>query len=180
MLNKCMVNRKPTTVPTLSGPLLTLLTFADTYSLCSTKNMPFQTNINLIATSIERSAFVSAFKKQFSSLKTAHYAHIEAQVLTIEKTKNVRLCALKVQQLVDKGWCNESAATINHSCKEILTRRLSKNRKALLINDKLSIHLLSWNLTFPFIHWLNLLMLKILRMKKVALLIYHWRLTMYH
>ena len=31
-------------------------------------------------------------------------------------------CALKVQQLVEKGWCNESAATINLMCSETFKR----------------------------------------------------------
>ena len=37
--------------------------------------------------------------------------------------------ALKVQQLVEKGWCNENASTINLKCNEIFTKGLPKNPK---------------------------------------------------
>ena len=48
------------------------------------------------------SAFVSALKKQISSLNTAYYAQIEAHVLKTNQTENVHQYALKVQQLVEK------------------------------------------------------------------------------
>ena len=54
-------------------------------------------------------AFVQAFKNQFSSQKNAYYA--------------------QVQQLVEKGWCNENASTINLKCNEIFTKGLPKNLK---------------------------------------------------
>ena len=68
------------------------------------------------------STLVSAFKKQFSSQKTAYYAQVEAQALMKKDTQSVRHYAMKVQQLVEKGWYNESAATINLKCNEIFTR----------------------------------------------------------
>ena len=37
--------------------------------------------------------------------------------------------ALKVQQLVEKGCCNENASTINLKCNEIFTKGLPKNLK---------------------------------------------------
>ena len=37
--------------------------------------------------------------------------------------------ALKVQQLVEKSWCNENASTINLKCIEIITKGLPKNPK---------------------------------------------------
>ena len=40
--------------------------------------------------------------------------------------KNFRL---KVQQLVEKGWCNENDSTINLKCNEIFTKSLPKNLK---------------------------------------------------
>ena len=43
--------------------------------------------------------------------------------------KTVRHFALRVQQLVKKGWCNESAATINLKKIEIFTKRLPKKLK---------------------------------------------------
>ena len=33
---------------------------------------------------------------------------------------------LKVQQLIEKGWCNENASTIKLKCNEIFTKRLPK------------------------------------------------------
>ena len=59
------------------------------------------------------SSFVQLFKKQFSSQKTACYAQVEAMSLMKKDNETVRHFALRVQQLVEKGWCNESASTIN-------------------------------------------------------------------
>ena len=73
-------------------------------------------------------AFVQAFKKQFSSQKNAYYAQVEALNLTKEDNERVRHFALKVQQLVEKGWCNENASTINLKCNEIFTKRLCKQK----------------------------------------------------
>ena len=72
-------------------------------------------------------AFVQAFRKQFSSQKNAYYAQVEALNLTKKDNETVRHFALKVQQLVEKGWCNENASTINLKCIEIFTKRLPKN-----------------------------------------------------
>ena len=58
-------------------------------------------------------AFVQAYKKQFSSQKNAYYAQIEAFSLVKKDNETVRHFALKVQQLVEKGWCNEKASAIN-------------------------------------------------------------------
>ena len=74
-------------------------------------------------------AFVQAFKKQFSFQKNAYYAHVEALNLSKKDYKTVCHFALKVQQLVEKGWCNENASTINLNCNEILTNRLPKKLK---------------------------------------------------
>ena len=72
-------------------------------------------------------AFVQAFKKQFSSQKNAYYAPVEALNLSKKDNETVRHFALKVQQLVEKGWCNENASTINLKCNEIFTKGLPKN-----------------------------------------------------
>ena len=72
-------------------------------------------------------AFVQAFKKQFSSQKNAYYAQVEALNLTKKDNETVRHFALKVQQLVEKGWCNENTSTINLKCNEIFTKGLPKN-----------------------------------------------------
>ena len=74
-------------------------------------------------------AFVQAFKKQFSSQKNAYYAQVEALNLIKKDNETVRHFALKVQQLVEKGWCNENASTINLKCNEIFTKGLPKNLK---------------------------------------------------
>ena len=73
--------------------------------------------------------FVQAFKKQFSSHNNAYYAQDEALNLSNKDNETVRHFALKVQQLVEKGWCNENASTINLKCNEIFTKRLPKNLK---------------------------------------------------
>ena len=66
--------------------------------------------------------FVQAFKKQFSSQKNAYYAQVEALNLNKKDNETVRHFALKVQQLIEKGWCNENASTINLKCNEIFTK----------------------------------------------------------
>ena len=75
------------------------------------------------------SAFVQAFKKQFSSQQNAYYAKVEALTLVKKDNETVRHFALKVQQLVEKGWCNENASTVNLKCNEIFTKGLPKNLK---------------------------------------------------
>ena len=65
-------------------------------------------------------AFVQAFKKQFSSQKNSYYDQVEALDYTKKDNEKVRHFALKVQQLVEKGWCNENASTI-------FTKGLPKN-----------------------------------------------------
>ena len=74
-------------------------------------------------------AFVQAFKKQFSSQKNAYYAKVEALNLSKKDNETVRHFALKVQQLVEKGWCNENASTINLKCSETFTKGLPENLK---------------------------------------------------
>ena len=57
------------------------------------------------------SAFVQVFKKQFSSQKNAYCVQVEALTLVKKDTETVRHFASKVQQLVEKVWCNENAST---------------------------------------------------------------------
>ena len=76
-------------------------------------------------------AFVQAFKKQFSSQKNAYYAQVEALTLIKKDNETVRHFALRVQQLVEKGWCNRNTSTINLKCNEIFTKGLPKNLKDL-------------------------------------------------
>ena len=74
-------------------------------------------------------SFVQLFKKQFSSRKTAYYAQVEAMSLMKKDNETVRHFALRVQQLVKKGWCNKSASTINLKNNEIFTKGLPKKLK---------------------------------------------------
>ena len=74
-------------------------------------------------------AFAQAFKKQFFSQKNAYYAQVEALNITKKDNETVRHFALKVQQLVEKGWCIENASTISLKCNEIFTKGLPKNLK---------------------------------------------------
>ena len=74
-------------------------------------------------------AFVQTFKKQLSSQKNAYYAQVETLNLTKKDNKTVRLFALKVQQLGEKGGCNENASTILLKSNEIFTNGLPKNLK---------------------------------------------------
>ena len=71
-------------------------------------------------------SFVQLFKKQFSSQKTAYYAQVEAMSHMKKDEETVRHFALRVQQLVKKGWCNENAATINLKNNEVFTKGLPK------------------------------------------------------
>ena len=71
----------------------------------------------------------NCLKKQFSSQKTAYYAQVEAMSLMKNENELVRHFALRVQQLVKKGWCNENAATINLKNNEIFTKGLPKQLK---------------------------------------------------
>ena len=74
-------------------------------------------------------AFVQAFKNLSSFQKNAYYAQVEALNLSKKDNETVRHFALKVQQLVEKGSCNENASTINLKCNEIFTKGLPKNLK---------------------------------------------------
>ena len=75
------------------------------------------------------SAFVQAFKIQLSSRKNAYYAQVKALTLVKKDNETVRHFALKVQQLVEKGWCDENASTINLRCNETFKKGLPKNIK---------------------------------------------------
>ena len=85
-------------------------------------------------------SFVQLFKKQFSSQKTAYYAQVEAMSLMKKDNETVRHFALRVQQLVKKGWCNENAATINLKNNEIFTKGLPKKLKDFTILINITIH----------------------------------------
>ena len=73
--------------------------------------------------------FRTSIKKQFSSHKNAYYAPVEALNLVKKGIETVRHFALKIQQLVEKGCCNENASTINLKCNEIFTKGLPENLK---------------------------------------------------
>ena len=66
-------------------------------------------------------------KNNFPHKKNVYYAQVEALNLTKKDNETVRHFALKVQQLVERGWFNENLSTINLKCNEIFTKGLSKN-----------------------------------------------------
>ena len=70
-------------------------------------------------------AFVQAFKKQFSSQKNSS----RSSQLAKKNNETVQHFAFKFQQLVEKGWCDENASTVNLNCNEIFTKGLPKNLK---------------------------------------------------
>ena len=82
------------------------------------------TLINIIGTLLYKLSKNNSLHK-----KNAYYAQVEALNLTKKDNETVRHFALKVQQLVKKGWCNENASTINLKCNEIFTKGLPKNPK---------------------------------------------------
>ena len=90
--------------------------------------LDWYTNLD-ISNKQQLNSFVQLFKKQFSSQKTAYYAQVEAMSLMKKDNETVRHFALRVQQLVKKGWCNESASTINLKSNQIFTKGLPKNLK---------------------------------------------------
>ena len=61
--------------------------------------------------------------------KNAYYAQVEALNLVKKDNKTGRLFAPKIQQLVEKGWCNENASTINLKCNEFFTKGFPKSLK---------------------------------------------------
>ena len=69
------------------------------------------------------------FQKPFLSQKPAYYARVEAMSLMKKDNETVRHFALRVQQLVKKGWCNENAATLNLKNNEIFMKGLPKKLK---------------------------------------------------
>ena len=52
------------------------------------------------------------------------HAQVESLTLVEKDNETVRHFALKVQQLIGKGWCNENASTIILKCIEIFTEGL--------------------------------------------------------
>ena len=69
--------------------------------------------------------FCTIVQKTICISKTAYYAQVEAMSL-IKKNKTARHFALREQQLVKKGWCNENAATINLENNEFFRNGLPK------------------------------------------------------
>ena len=90
--------------------------------------LDWYTNLH-IANKQQWKSFVQLFKKQFSSQKTALLCTSRSHVTHEKDNETVRLFALRVQQLVKKGWCNESASTINLKNNGIFTKRLPKKLK---------------------------------------------------
>ena len=108
-------------------------------------------------------SFVQLFKKHFSSQKTAYYAQVEAMSLMKKDNETVRQFALRVQQLVKTGWCNESASTINlkFSQKDYL-----KSQKILLTEEKLNMSQRYSNHQYHITHLFDMLIPKTSLLKK--------------
>ena len=83
------------------------------------------------------------YSKQFSSQKNANYAQVEAVTFVKKENETVRQFALKVQQLVEKVWCNENASTINLKCNETFTKGSPKKLKDFAKKDKPNVLLLN-------------------------------------
>ena len=69
-------------------------------------------------------------KKTIFFLKNSFYAQVEAMSLMKKDNETVRHFALRVQQLVKKGWCNENAASIilkNSKIMKILQKNYLKS-----------------------------------------------------
>ena len=87
--------------------------------------------------------------------------------------ETVRHFALRVQQIVKKGWCNENAATINLKNNEIFTKGLPKKLKDFAHKRQVK-HVSTllyhyWNIQYHSTHLLDMSILKILLMKKLEL-----------
>ena len=67
-------------------------------------------------------AFLQAFKKQFLSQKNACYAQDKIPNLVKKLNETGRHFAFKVQQLVENGWCNGNALTMNIKCTKIFAK----------------------------------------------------------
>ena len=80
--------------------------------------------------------------------------------------ETVRHFALRVQQLVEKGWCHENAATINLKNNEIFTKRLPKKLKDFAHKRQVKHVSTLLNHQYHFTHLFDMLTLKILLTKK--------------
>ena len=58
--------------------------------------------------------------------KTACYAQVEARASIKKESENLHPYPLEVERLVEKGWCNESAATIQLKCNDNFIREVPK------------------------------------------------------
>ena len=78
-------------------------------------------------------------KETFLHRKLKVTNKLKLRFSTNKEIENVGHDALKVEQIVEKCWCNESAATINLRCKEIFTRRIPRKLKDFAQNCKSNI-----------------------------------------
>ena len=84
--------------------------------------------------------------------------------------ETVRHFALRVQQLVKKGWCNENAATITLKNNEIFTKGLPKKLKDFAHKRQVKhVSTMYLNLQYHFTHLSDMSILKTLLMKKLEL-----------
>ena len=119
-------------------------------------------------------------KNNFTFTKNCFYAKVEDQASTRRQNEIADQYTLKVQPLSEKVGVMNLLQPLTSSVMNFLLEDYQKSWNALLKNDKSNIHLVLWNLPFHFIHWLNLMMRRIWRLKKLysCLMIYHWNLIM--
>ena len=95
------------------------------------------------------SAFVFIFEKKLSSQNSAYNAQVANQALTKKRIENVRVFVLKFQQLLEKGWCIESAATFHLKCDDEFLQGFLKELEDSAHKRKSNMHPLLWNLLSP-------------------------------
>ena len=126
-------------------------------------------------------SFVQLFKKHFSSQKTAYYAQVEAMSLMKKHNQTVRHFALRVQQLVKKGWCNENPATINLKNNETFTKGLPRKDFAHKRHVKHISTLLEPSIPFhTLVRHVDAEDIANEKIRILSLETYHWKSTKYH
>ena len=137
------------------------------YIQCSLNGTALDWYINLhISKKQQWNSFVQLFKKHFSSRKTSYYAQVEAMSLMKNEDETVRHFAVRVQQLVKKGRCNESAATINLKNNEMFTKELPKKLKSFAHKKQDNMYQHYSNHQYRFTHLFGMLIPKTSLMKK--------------
>ena len=124
---------------------------------------------------IDWSAFVPALKKEFflhGKLQLTHM--LELRLWRKNKLKTYVIALWKFHKLLKRAGLINLLQLLTPNVMKLSLEDYWKNWKTLLKNQKSNIDLLLQNLPFHLIHWLDLLMLEIIRTKEFVLLTYHW------